>query len=160
MLEDDVRWDDDWRDWMRAAQGLGRTVFFYSAYPRNHPGWFHEMHTRTPDAMPTFVRGLYRLEREPELWGAQAVWFPPTILNLMWGDERLHNPVMDGSPIDDFFRRFFTNVPKTQLPYLALPNPVEHTAPPSVVNKARNAHTSISRPYAHKAVGEGVTING
>ena len=160
MLEDDVRLDADIHDWIAVARALGRTTFFYSAYVRNHPGWFFAAHTQTPELMPPFARGLYRLERPPELWGAQAVYLPRSVLALMWQDERLHSEELDGSPIDDFFRRFFTSVPKSQLPYLALPNPVEHLAPLSVVNKDRRQHYSISRPYAHLATGEGVTING
>ena len=160
MLEDDIRWDADWRDWIKAAQSRARTTFFYNAYPRNHPGWFHQPHTTDPTSMPRFVRGLYRMENEPGLWGAQAAWLPRATLDLMWADLRLHSEVLDGSPIDNFFRVFFTSAPKTQLPLLALPNPVEHLHPPSVVNKARNPHHSISRPYAHLAYGEGVNPYG
>jgi len=160
MLEDDVRLDPDIGNWIALAIGSERPTFLYSAYSRNHPDWFSAAHNRNPQNMPHFARGLYRLERAPEVWGAQAVYLPKMILSMMWNDPRLHSTEMDGSPIDGFFRRFFVSIPKRYLPLLALPNPVEHLSPPAVLNKRRAAHTSLSRRYIHLATGEGIAING
>lgn len=124
FVEDDIDLASDFPEALEAARELDEPVTFWLDDPKLHPAWVQ--------------RGLYRMPSTFGWRGSQALYLPLSSVRRAV----LARSFRDGlpPPIDIFLKHTgaLTNL------HVALPNPVEHRSPASVVDPERPVRKSLS----------------
>lgn len=138
LLEDDTYPAYSLPDWVRYLEATeDRVVTLYASARHFYP----------PDLLPTKKRLTPRIETIPRLrvwYGSQALWIPPNEAERILADAYFIDPTLatwevalgrEGGPWDRALREHLTHNNRTM--GLAVPNVVQHRAPPSVVHRTQ-----------------------
>lgn len=142
LVEDDIDLAPDFPRALERARLTGEIVTFWLENPVTHPTPYGKLLREHNPAAPV---GFYRVDRMKDSWyGTQAVLLPLWVLRALV-DRPLFG-VPNGQPFDRWLRDQVKRV------LVALPNPVQHRSPPSVVNP--NRRRRISPTYGMRRAGK------
>lgn len=126
ILEDDIDPSPDFPQALAAARELGEAVTFWLCKPYAHPPAWQKAIDGTTPPPPT---GFYRVLRLPQWFGTQAILLPHAVV------QRAAASPLFGAPNDSFDHWLRDHVLREL--FAALPNPVQHRTPTSLVDPRR-----------------------
>lgn len=131
LFEDDVDLSLDFAAALEAARAFGEPVVFWLSKEHNHPASWVGAIKFGLDAPPA---GLYPVRRLNLWFGTQAILLPFAWVERVRADAAFGVP--DGLPFDRWLRDRLTRL------LVALPNPVQHRSPTTLVDPTRVARIS------------------
>lgn len=127
LIEDDIDLAPDFMPALQAALRDGGVVTFWLEKPYLHPPEYQRIIAR-PDAVKAPV-GLYPVSTFGRWYGTQCILIPHTELVAIAASPTFGVPT--GAPFDRWVRQHLRGMK------VALPNPVQHRSPPTLVDPNR-----------------------
>lgn len=133
-FEDDTTPAHSLLDWIPKLEAQDSLVVLCNIRPKDHPRWVLDAVKNLQPIEPQFVPQVGH-------WGgAQALYIPPPLADAIRNDGEALRPSAKHGPFDTYIRR------KAKSARAAVPNPVQHVSPPSLVRK-REPRASVT--FAH-----------